>query len=101
MKRALAFALLVGVVAACASTEPMTTREMDRVGTREDERPDTCNAAAHQNLVGRTPAEIDMSMLPANTRTICFGCMATQDFVPRRLNLQLGRDGKVASLRCG
>lgn len=101
MKRALLFSLLVGVVAACANTEPMTTREMDRVGTPQDARPDTCGAAEHQNLVGRAPAEIDMSVLPANTRTICFGCMATQDFVPRRLNLQLGRDGKVASLRCG
>lgn len=101
MKRALVFALLVGLAAACASTDPMTTREMDRVGTQQEERPDTCSAADHQNLVGRTTAEIDMTMLPANTRTICYGCMATQDFVARRLNLQLGRDGKVASVRCG
>lgn len=101
MKRALVFAVLAGSIAACATGAPMTTREMDRVGTQQDARADTCEMAAHQNLVGQSPADIDMSTLPADTRTICYGCMATQDFVPRRLNLQLGRDGKVASLRCG
>ncbi|WP_395647536.1 hypothetical protein [Terricaulis sp.] len=101
MKRALLLAVLTGIVAACASDDAMTTREMDRVGTSQDTRPDTCNMAAHRHLVGQSPADIDMGTLPANTRTICYGCLATQDFVPRRLNLQLGRDGKVASLRCG
>ena len=98
-----AFAFAAGL-AACAE-QKQTLRDLDQI-TRDNradpsEQPDTCQMAQHQNFIGMDQTAIDAAGLPANARVICYGCMATQDHNSRRLNLQLGRDGQVASLRCG
>lgn len=104
MIRATMFAAAL-LLTACGAGEP-TLRELDQVGrdsldpSRRAE-PDTCEMAAHQSFVGMDPAAIDQSALPQHARVICYGCLPTQDRNPHRLNLQLGRDGKVESLRCG
>jgi hypothetical protein len=105
MKRWLFGAALV-LMGACAD-QPMTYRDMDQLATRQQREaierppPDTCHMAEHQGLIGGVGADIDRSTLPADARVICFGCAVTLDYSAERLNLQLGADGKVASMRCG
>ncbi|MBC7768593.1 MAG: hypothetical protein H7124_07380, partial [Phycisphaerales bacterium] len=61
---------------------------------------DTCGALRFASLVGMPAAEIDRTTLPARTRVITPDMMVTQDFSPERLNIFVGTDGKVGSLRC-
>lgn len=99
---ALAFA------AACAST-PQTYRDLDRLG-QEYQRPpenaeqataaDTCGASRFRNLIGEEAATIDPASLPERARVITPDMMITQDFSPTRLNIIVGTDGRVGSLRC-
>jgi hypothetical protein len=64
-------------------------------------RPSTCEAAAHASLVGKAEREIDRSSLPSAFRIVCHDCQVTQDYAPNRLNIQLDKDNRVASVRCG
>jgi len=104
--RALALLLIAIGLAACAKPG-YTYRELDRIA-RDGERaaierpaPDTCQMAQHQSLIGRDGASIDQTSLPTGARVICFNCPVTLDFSAERLNVLLGADGKVESLRCG
>jgi hypothetical protein len=107
MRIALA-ALALGLVAACGSP-PATYRDLDRMG-QEYQRPpenaeqatdqDTCGAARFRNLIGTEASAIDRSTMPANTRFITPGMMVTQDFSSTRLNVFVGVDGRVGSMRC-
>jgi hypothetical protein len=105
MKRAIA-AILVAALASCAQP-PMSYRELDEMTARHQREamsrpePDSCGMAEQRHLIGRDGASIDRSTLPQGTRVICHDCMVTMDHVPARLNVQLGQDGKVVSLRCG
>jgi hypothetical protein len=89
--------------------QPQTSRDLDRIGQdyqrsaqadqqQRQEREDTCGLAQNQSLIGTPQTELHA---PVNARVICFGCMATMDFNPTRLTIQIGADHKVASLRCG
>lgn len=106
MMRWLAGALLVLVAAACAS-EPMSYRDLERMANNQQREaisrppPDTCQIAAHQNLIGVEGSTIDRSTLPPNSRVVCHQCAVTLDYRSDRLNVELGPDGKVARLRCG
>jgi hypothetical protein len=62
---------------------------------------DTCGVARYRHLIGRSIDAIDASTWPARSRVVCFGCMVTMDYVAERLTIQLDRDRKVASMRCG
>lgn len=100
-------AALVFAAAACSTDRDLTYRELEdlaRQSTREQiERPppDTCRMADFQSLIGRPGAEIDRSSLPTPSRVVCHDCAVTMDFNAQRLNVNLGADGKVESLRCG
>jgi hypothetical protein len=61
---------------------------------------DTCGMADFRHLMGRPASEIDQASLPPRTRIITPDMMVTQDYVPERLNIMTGTDGRVASLRC-
>lgn len=107
MRIALA-ALALGLVAACGSPTA-TYRDLDRLGqdyqrqpqnAEEATRSDTCGAARFRNLIGTPASEIDQSTLPAQTRIITPDMMVTQDFSAQRLNIMVGTDGRVGSLRC-
>jgi len=107
MKRLVLALLVPALLAACAEDQPMTYRELERYSAQAQREamsrpaPDTCQMAEHQSLVG-TPGEgIDRASLPAEARVLCHNCPATLDYNSRRLNIVLGQDGKVASLRCG
>jgi hypothetical protein len=104
MKR---WAFLVALTATACVNEPMTYRDLDRLA-RDNQReaisrppPDTCQMSAYQGLIGRDGASIDQTALPSGARVICHECPVTLEFRAERLNVQLGPDGKVASLRCG
>lgn len=89
-------ALAVGALAGCIAIE---------VNEAPDARPrggaQTCNEEGYQYLVGQRDADIDRSRLPSSFRIVCAECMVTQDFSPNRLNIHLGTDNTVASVRCG
>jgi hypothetical protein len=92
-----AFALIAVSVAACAQTPPSLTPP----GNAEEATAlDTCGVARFASLVGRQADQIDRSTLPARTRFITPDAMVTQDFSPERLNVFVGTDGRVGSLRC-
>ncbi|HVK81272.1 MAG TPA: I78 family peptidase inhibitor [Verrucomicrobiae bacterium] len=102
----LVIAGLVLLAAACTS-QPQTYRDLERIANDQQREaisrpaPDTCHMADHRNLIGREGASIDRGTLPTNARVICHNCPVTLDYSADRLNVQLGADGKVASLRCG
>jgi hypothetical protein len=106
MKRAVLAALAVGVAAACVQ-QPMSHRELEDMTARHQREaisrpdPDSCGMEARRGLIGVDGDAIDRAALPQGTRVICHDCMVTMDHVPARLNIQLGPDGKVVSLRCG
>ena len=60
-----------------------------------------CHVERYQKLVGHDLMDADKGMLPEKHRIICFGCMATMEFVADRLTVQMGPGDKVASVRCG
>lgn len=102
----LVIAGLVLLATACTS-QPQTYRDLERIANEQQREaisrppPDTCQMAAHRNLIGRDGASIDQSTLPAGSRVICHNCPVTLDYRGDRLNVELGPDGKVARLRCG
>jgi hypothetical protein len=108
MRWAVAGLIVVGL-AACSGggQREYTYRELEQMARRStDEQvnrppPDTCQMAAHQNLVGTVGADIDQTTLPAGSRVICHQCSVTMDYRSNRLNIDLGPDGKVVGLHCG
>lgn len=106
MKRAVLAALVAALAASCAQGQ-MSHRELEEMTARHQRQamsrpePDSCGMEAHRELVGRDGEALDPSTLPQGTRIVCHDCMVTMDHAPARLNIQLGPDGKVASLRCG
>lgn len=61
----------------------------------------SCDASAYQYLIGQNETDIDRTRLPKTFRIVCAECMVTQDLRPDRLNIHLGTDKKVGSVRCG
>jgi hypothetical protein len=98
---------LVALTMAACTHQPMSHRDLEEMTARHQREavsrpePDSCQMEANRNLIGMDGASIDQSALPAGTRVICHDCMVTMDYAPARLNVQLGPDGKVVSLRCG
>jgi Peptidase inhibitor I78 family len=101
-------AVLALGLAACAE-QPQTYRDLDRLGqdyqrppqnAEEATRSDTCGAGRFRNLIGEEIAGIDPGTLPAYSRVIRPDTMVTQDFSPTRLNIMVGTDGRIGSLRC-
>jgi len=128
MKRvwiSLAFgAAAFSALAACAN-EPQTYRDLERLGSdyqRQVDRgnaetvgqspsqapspalpagEDACGASRFQSLIGRHQNDIDRASLPSATRILCHDCMATMDFRPDRLNVELDEREVVTKVRCG
>lgn len=107
-------AVLAGlaVLAACAEP-PQTYRDLDKLGAdyaREGARAprsaeeataqDSCGMSRHHHLIGTPADRIDRASLPTPTRIITPDMMVTMDFSAQRLNIIVGADGIVGSLRC-
>lgn len=96
--RALIAALALLGVAACthhAGAAPSTPQNAE-----EATQADTCGMAAYERYIGRPVSEIDRTTLPARTRIITPDMAVTMDFSAERLNIMVGTDGRVGSLRC-
>jgi hypothetical protein len=84
---------VLALVSACASGPPPQNAE-------EATAQDTCGMSEFRHLIG-TPADaIDRSTLPPRTRVITPDMMVTMDFSAERLNIMVGTDGRVGSMRC-
>ena len=88
-------ALAVGALAGCIAIE------VNEAASRPVGGAETCEAQSYQYLVGQNEAAIDRTRLPKSYRVICAECMVTMDHNPNRLNIHLGTDKKVGSVRCG
>ena len=74
-------------------------------GTGELERRRThdgnCAAVRFQELIGREMDEVDAAALPSPLRVYPDGSRITADHRPERLNIVLGRDGRIVKVKCG
>ncbi len=62
---------------------------------------DTCGAARFAHLVGQVPEAARALGLPQRARIIGHGEPVTMDYLPDRLNIALGPDGKIVQISCG
>jgi len=61
---------------------------------------DACGATRFIGLIGTPADQIDRASLPAGARVLTPDMMVTADFRGDRLNVIVGSDGKVGSMRC-
>lgn len=61
--------------------------------------PDTCNAAAHQGLIGMDAAS--SLALPEPKRLVGPNDAVTTDFIAGRLNVQLNETDNIIAITCG
>ena len=89
------YTILAGLlVAGCGATvAPITGNSPTKAG------PDTCNAAAHQGLIGLDAAS--SLALPEPKRLIGPTDAVTADFNPARLNVQLDEIDNIVAISCG
>lgn len=86
----------VAVLGACASPPALPAPDTAQEATEQD----TCGIARFRHLIGTPAAEIDRTTLPARTRIITPDMAVTMDFSAERLNIMVGTDGIVGSMRC-
>lgn len=104
--RALIAAALLAFAVACSPAEEAktddaatTTQGAPRTAEEATAR-DTCGAQAYLALVGQEADAVDLTALPEGTRIIHSDTALTRDFVPTRINVVAGVDGRVAMLAC-
>lgn len=95
MRAALASLLLL---AACASAEAPAANPPQNA--EQATAQDTCGMSRFRHLIGTQADHIDRATLPPRTRVITPDMMVTMDFSAERLNIMVGTDGRVGSLRC-
>lgn len=84
-------------LAACTHAPPAAEAPQN---PEEATQADTCGMAAYQRFVGGPVSAIDRATLPPGTRVITPEMAVTMDFRAERLNIMVGTDGRVGSLRC-
>lgn len=62
---------------------------------------DTCGAVAHQYLVGRSVAHLNVTELPANTRVVPAGTSPGTSENPKRMSVIIGGGDQVTRVYCG
>lgn len=62
---------------------------------------DACRAAGSQNLVGQSSAVLAAMTFPIGTRVIYPDTAVTMDYRPERLNIRVGRTGRIEEVNCG
>ncbi len=86
-------------LAACAATEAETPS--DEAPPARAEIAGDCQADHFAMLVGQPGGEIDTATLPRPHRVYGHADMVTMDHRPERLNIVIGPDERVQSVRCG
>ena len=61
---------------------------------------DTCNASAHEALIGTSADKVDLSQFPTGTRLLYPTSPMTLDMRPDRLNIHADAQGKIVRLSC-
>jgi|AntRauMFilla1563_2_1112583.scaffolds.fasta_scaffold05329_4 hypothetical protein len=84
------------LVAGCGAAVPPAGSPSGPAGANA---PDTCNAAAHQGLIGRGAAA--GLVLPEPKRTYGPLDAVTTDFMSERLNVQLDGTDTIIAVTCG
>lgn len=95
MKQLIAAIPLV-VLAACQAPTPGQAQNPSQTQTE-----DQCGAKSHQSLVGTQDKALDKSTLPKSARVIYPDSVVTMDFSAERLNIHVGKDGKISRVTCG
>jgi hypothetical protein len=62
---------------------------------------DSCMASGSQNLVGQSANIIAAMTFPIGTRVIYPDTAVTSDYSPERLNIIVGRTGRIEEVSCG
>jgi hypothetical protein len=64
---------------------------------------DRCGASSssYQSLVGRNKSYLSDMLLPTGARVIQPGMAVTADYSAERLNIDIGKDGRIARIWCG
>jgi hypothetical protein len=62
---------------------------------------DQCGANSRQSLVGTQETSLNKSTLPKTTRIIHPDSVVTMDYSAQRLNVHVGKDGKISRVTCG
>lgn len=62
---------------------------------------DACGAETLQGLVGTSVGELQAASLPENRRIIFPGMAVTMDYRAERINVEIGRDDRIARVFCG
>jgi len=94
--RALIIAALAALASACATPPPASTPDTAEEATQAD----TCGLARFNHLIGTPATQIDRATLPPGTRVITPEMAVTMDFRAERLNIMVGTNGVVGSMRC-
>lgn len=90
------YAILTGLLlAGCGA---VTTQAPQKAGAPAA-GPDTCNAAAHQGLIGMEAAS--SLALPEPKRLVGLNDAVTTDFNAGRLNVQLNEIDNIIAITCG
>ena len=88
----------------CAQPPPAPSTPQDRPAAPQSAeaatQADSCGWRAYEHLIGRPVSELDRSALPARARVITPEMAVTLDFRADRLNILVGVDGRIGSLRC-
>lgn len=94
--------VLIALIAlgACAAQDRPASQAGAPQNAEEATRADTCGATRFIGLIGTPADQIDRAALPASARVLTPAMMVTADFRADRLNIIVGTDGKVGSLRC-
>jgi Peptidase inhibitor I78 family len=71
------------------------------VPVTEPEDTDACRASGSQNLVGQSGDILAAMTFPIGTRVIYPDTAVTMDFNAERLNIIVGRNGRIEAVNCG
>jgi hypothetical protein len=86
------FAFVIAAAAAASGCISVST------GSQSPPTRDLCNAADHRGFIG-TP--LAAATFPVGVRILAPDTMATQDYVPSRLNVLVDAKGLITGVRCG
>lgn len=88
---------LLSLLSVVALTTAACGQETAAPGTDAD----SCGAGAFAHLIGQPEDALAPLTLPPGSRVLHPDDVATLDYLPERLNIDIGADGMIAAIRCG